>query len=880
MSQAGRWSLLPVVVLRHAGFNFDTVEVLADPAAATEAACLAGHADRMRPLAQQVKEALRREEPPRRAAVSSAVGMLLPVPRSAFTAALSQLSPGAGALLHSYQRESLAMAAQWPQWQVTHRSRLVRTGEALIETFRKDRRLRDVLLLSNDAQYPLFDAWLEEGVDPGSDRGRKLVDVLCRYLQRVATKNETHSHFGPVAVGWVDTDATRVAWRWGHERRTVHFSHWSASRLARSLSATAVLAGWVRPRRRPWALLEGSTITRYAFTSEEGLAADWRFHCAAQAPVSEAEAWLFSQCDGSRTVATLRVAYHERYGRTRTDFDSALASLTSQDFVVAQFEVPVGVPDPLRHLRLALDDAPADHVTVDSPAADSPEIRQVRERIARLETLLDQVARSELPDRPAAVAALKQEFTELTGARDNRGAGHHYADRAIFFEECRSPVQGLRISSQLATFLERDLAPIYQLALAGPRLRLIRETVLLADWAARRFGVVQDVPLNRFYAAYFDDRDALLEQCDNIDAEIDRWDAELTTVLLDEADPVADEVIISQEQLRELTARCPDHPAAVCNPDVMLAAADVEALRRGDFLAVVGDLHAVRELLTHSSLSVVLQQQVPDLAERVAAGYQQLLEPDELLCDMARSHPDKTATQALLPIPDVEIYGRSPKPRGQVITPDRMYVRTAVGGIELRAAGIDQRLRLMAPPAGGPSIRQDPLSPFAFPRRLGGLNINARDHVRVPRIRCGRVVLQRQLWRLPVAELRGVDPSGRPCGGDAAEYLAASRARIRWGLPRYAFAKLGHEPKPLFVDFESPLLVRQLCRMARAAAGPVEFSEMLPGPDSLWLERCGARHTCEIRCAVFASTGAYSSETSACRGVSPQGSQSEGGSPG
>ena len=59
------------------------------------------------------------------------------------------------------------------------------------------------------------------------------------------------------------------------------------------------------------------------------------------------------------------------------------------------------------------------------------------------------------------------------------------------------------------------------------------------------------------------------------------------------------------------------------------------------------------------------------------------------------------------------------------------------------------------------------------------------------------------------------------------------------------------EPKPVYVDWESPLLVHQLFRLARGAGGPVEFSEMLPGPGELWLDIDGAPRTSELRCAVF-----------------------------
>ncbi|MFJ6776305.1 hypothetical protein ACIQOV_36010, partial [Kitasatospora sp. NPDC091257] len=59
------------------------------------------------------------------------------------------------------------------------------------------------------------------------------------------------------------------------------------------------------------------------------------------------------------------------------------------------------------------------------------------------------------------------------------------------------------------------------------------------------------------------------------------------------------------------------------------------------------------------------------------------------------------------------------------------------------------------------------------------------------------------------------------------------------------------EGQCVYVDWESPLIVRQVLRLARRTAAPLEFSEMLPAPEHLWLDIDGERHTSELRCAVF-----------------------------
>jgi hypothetical protein len=80
---------------------------------------------------------------------------------------------------------------------------------------------------------------------------------------------------------------------------------------------------------------------------------------------------------------------------------------------------------------------------------------------------------------------------------------------------------------------------------------------------------------------------------------------------------------------------------------------------------------------------------------------------------------------------------------------------------------------------------------------------------------------------------------------------AASWARDL-GLPRRSFAVPG-ELKPIYIDFDSPVLTFILCRHRRRATAdfpcqPARFTEMLPGPDDCWLaDEDGQRYTSELR---------------------------------
>jgi hypothetical protein len=86
-----------------------------------------------------------------------------------------------------------------------------------------------------------------------------------------------------------------------------------------------------------------------------------------------------------------------------------------------------------------------------------------------------------------------------------------------------------------------------------------------------------------------------------------------------------------------------------------------------------------------------------------------------------------------------------------------------------------------------------------------------------------------------------------PRGQDVAAFARAL------GLPRHVFVKSPLERKPMYLDTESPVLARILCRHARHAAAQsprhrIRFTEMLPTPEQTWLEDAdGKRYVSELR---------------------------------
>jgi hypothetical protein len=74
------------------------------------------------------------------------------------------------------------------------------------------------------------------------------------------------------------------------------------------------------------------------------------------------------------------------------------------------------------------------------------------------------------------------------------------------------------------------------------------------------------------------------------------------------------------------------------------------------------------------------------------------------------------------------------------------------------------------------------------------------------------------------------------------------------GMPRRVFVRMPDEPKPTYLDVESPVLGPSFCRQIRQRGDRpdelVAVSEMLSRPEDCWLELNGERYTSELRLAA------------------------------
>ena len=261
--------------------------------------------------------------------------------------------------------------------------------------------------------------------------------------------------------------------------------------------------------------------------------------------------------------------------------------------------------------------------------------------------------------------------------------------------------------------------------------------------------------------------------------------------------------------------------AAYQSADIQIAAASTAAIERGDFQVVLGDFHGGANPLVQG----LFAHRCPEPGA-VAARATAELGPSAGLLPPRRGVVPMTAR--LFPVYGGEgnvvvVAGPEPAPPGtravgirDVLVDDDGHVTDRAGSFRVPLA------ELLFLPIFVSAIRSfDP---------IGG-HIEGRGTI-------GRTVVRRASWSVPASELPAADDLG-------------AWARDR-GLPRRVFARSPLERKPLFIDFESPSLRRVLARFVapavdQAPGAPVQFTEMLPGPEECWLQSASGHHASELR---------------------------------
>lgn len=629
--------------------------------------------------------------------------------------------------------------------------------------------------------------------------------LLATLAQRYCAKNETIGFFGPVAWARFDEDTatTTAHGSRGLRSRTAYLEWHAVAAVAAAAAADPALRAVLPIRRHPLVAISDGQITgpRGPYTPRTALAV-------------EIVAALLSPATQDRLREIVGSA----------GLDAALDALVADGIVLRDLPVPVGDrPEELLVERLeSLDDTPARKVWL----ARVSDVRAALDAVGATAGDVDALA--------GAMAELDLVLGAVTGARQGGRTGQYGRNAA--YEDCRADLDAtvgadllgalrdplallLRSARWLVTEVGREvlaaLRPVHaQLAAGGRPVTLVILTLAGSDVLSGAPGTAVHRVVADFHARWAEVLE-LVDGSGRLDSAAARQLVE--AMFPDDGAP-------------------PWQAARQHSPDIM-----VRARPDGTLQWVLGELHLALNTLENRPF----RSQSDDAAE---------------LLDAARADYPLGRIVAMRPGSSPEVTSRTYPPLALDLPDNYDYWSYAVdeghwAGREVWPGSLlhvmaDGKALHVTPSVGG---WRRPLGEF-LGEFLTALVVD-RFQLRKPaphtaRLLIDDVVVARETWRVPIGELLAA--------AEKADYrhsrLAAALAGL--GCPRYLFASLAGQRKPVLVDRQAPLLLRGFARLLRTEAdrdpaAEVELVEMLPEPAALWLaDADGEPITSELRMVV------------------------------
>ena len=645
---------------------------------------------------------------------------------------------------------------------------------------------------------------------PRKKRERARERHLLLYLQRICTKNDTLSEFGPGGWGTVGGQARVVQLEPvpGIVEREAFLERWTAHGAAAALNADPDIRIELSPRLHPHGRIEGS---------------DFYFGDTGERSAIDAKTMdILRRCDGATPAHALGVE------------TEALERLTAQRMIRWEMEVP------------ALDPHAFDVLVSDVGRWREGKVR------ARWLDLLKPIAALPAKFAQAKETTARAEIMDdARGRLENLGAARNTPDRFLYsagnpigeecFRECHFSI-GEQMLNEVATE-------------AAPWIDLWRDcyAFVASRVSAGLRGLLEKAPRENGAVAL----PAFLRHCEQLRMPL------TGPAMVGLAHLAFQEV---KAAFRELLAERPDaeewqltsddchfirrnfqypkfdeytYPSA----DMQISAKSVEAVARGEYEWILAELHPPVALLHHG-----FYWACPD---KEALG--------RALAGTTKGRPtfhfgffaiDFTATTT------VRVFDAMPgltrfvapqrgNPRWRIIPPAEVevFADDATGDVGLRTRGSHEYLGSFA-------------RAWTIPLGFHPFLLGRSPHM--PRLRCGKVIVQRRSWTVGVEEL----PAGDYTGISRNLVLAIERLRAMKGWPRHIYIRPSEQAlrrsgaegrdkdtKPVYIDLESYLFLEVFHRWL-TKSGELEVTEMLPDPEHLLWQEADGRRTFELRTQI------------------------------
>ncbi|MFE9852203.1 lantibiotic dehydratase [Streptomyces sp. NPDC005576] len=676
-----------------------------------------------------------------------------------------------------------------------------------------DEKVRTAIAWQNRTVYRVLDA-LAAGTGKESKRKQR-ERTLAMYWLRYCAKAETIGFFGPAA--WMSVGRAPGGLAVDHGERLVarsrtYFERWALAAVADWMTAQPGARWWFPPLPRPDVhldgdrlLLPGGRVTRLRPEDRQ----------------------VLGHADGERNGAAIVEALVREDGwdaeGARPRVEKILTRLLKQRVLSWDANIPVDVrAERILRRRVA--------------AVADPEL------FVRFETVLTELDRhrdaidaaTEADELAARLDDLDAYFVRTTGLDASRDEGKAYAGRTLCYQDAVRDCQ-VEVGTGFLDGIARPLALVADAAdWFGNRLvELVEAEVagFVRAAAPRRSPVTLADVWTQVLGLFWGGDGA--RPVHTATRELARKWREVLDLDPAGVEPVALRVADVERRARAVFATGP-----VRSPHLALHSPDLQVVREadGDLTVVLGELHAC--LATCDLPFLDWTSDAGSLRDKVNAAIGAPRLVPLLPVDWKRN------SGRMVPAPigagDRLIgFTRAPFDDRSRIDPAAAITLAERDGT-VTATTPDGREWNMA------ELLAVPVSIIAADAFKIGL-----DRPHAPRVTLDGLVLFRETWRVPAAEIPLATKPDR-----AGDYLAVRRWLRAGGLPDQAFVKFPQETKPSLVDFTSPTLVLSFANLVRRtrrldADATVILSEPLPHPRDSWLTGAGGeRYVSELRLQI------------------------------